>query len=347
MTRQIVLACLLAGAPRTALTAQSPEASRLSAPVSRLIDSMVAGDAFSGVVVVYEGGKPVLQRATGYADVATQRRNDLNTAFNLGSINKLFTQIAIRQLEAEGRISRDSTLGFYWPDYPNVDARKATIQQLLTHRAGLGGNIFGEPSRGTRASIRTNRDFLPLFVNEPMAFAPGTSQRYCNACYVVLGELVTRISGEEYSRYVARHIWQPAGMSRTGYFPKDSLPPNTAIGYMRPEGTAGGRHPNTALLPGRGSAAGGGYSTAGDLIRLLQAMRDGRIAAAGPTGIGVAGGAPGTNAVLDGLVMDRYDLVVLSNYDPPSAENVASAVRRMLGAPDDDGPSPSAPRATP
>ena len=127
--------------------------------------------------------------------------------------SKLFTQIAIRQLEAQGKISRDSTLGFYWPDYPNAEARKATIGQLLTHRAGLGGNIFGEPPHGTRASLRTNHDFLQLFVNEPLAFAPGTSQRYCNACYVVLGELVTRISGEKYSRYVARHILQPAGMT--------------------------------------------------------------------------------------------------------------------------------------
>lgn len=345
MTRQFVLAVALVAAAPAAAQGQSPP--DLGTRLSALVDSVAAADAFSGVVVVYEKDKPILQRATGYADLATERRNEVTTAFNLGSINKLFTQIAIRQLEAQGRISRDSTLGLYWPDYPNAEARKATIGQLLTHRAGLGGNIFGEPPRGTRASLRTNHDFLQLFANEPMAFAPGTSQRYCNACYVVLGELVTRISGEEYSRYVARHILQPAGMTRTGNFPRDSLPPNTAIGYMRPDGTSGARQPNTTLLPGRGSAAGGGYSTAEDLLKLLWAMRDGRIAAAGPSGVGVAGGAEGINAVLEGLVAGRFDVVVLSNYDPPSAERVARAIRRMLGAPDEDGPNRPARRATP
>lgn len=325
MSRQLFVATILELAASGVVAAQQSPGERIDA----LVQSAILADSFSGVVVVRDGQATIYELATGYADQGARRRNDLHTAFNLGSINKLFTTIAIRQLIQQGRIARDSTLGHYWPDYPNVEARKATVGQLLEHRAGLGGNIFDDPKGGTREQLRRNHDFLQLFAGQPMMFAPGTRRMYCNACYVVLGELVSRISGEEYSEYVRRHVWEPAGMSRTGYFPTDSLPPNTAIGYMRPEG-GGTRVANTDLLPGRGSAAGGGYSTAADLLRLLEAMRSGTIAATGNADVGVAGGAPGLNALMEGSVAGRYDIVVLSNFDPPSAERLGSAIRKLL-----------------
>jgi hypothetical protein len=104
-----------------------------------------------------------------------------------------------------------------------------------------------------------------------------------------------------------------------------------ATGYTRRDG---GARPNTGTLPGRGSAAGGGYSTAADLLRLVQALREGRIDAAPPPGIGVAGGAPGLNAVVEGAMPGGFDLVVLANVDPPGAERVARLVRIWLGAAD-------------
>ena len=342
-TLPIVAGLALIASTATSLNAQqqlSPAVSldQLAARLTATLDSLAGLNQFSGVVVLAKNGTPVFQRSVGMADREAARPNDLETAFNLGSINKVFTAIAIRQLAQAGKLDLDSTLARYWPDFPNADvARRVTIRELLQHRSGIGGNIFGEPPGGSRASIRRLADFLPLFVAEPLQFEPGSRQQYSNAGYVVLGLLVERLSGEDYYDYVRRHIYQPAGMRRTGHYAVDSLSPNTAIGYTRGGEDAPARAPlrrNTDLLPGRGSSAGGGYSTAGDLLRFLAALRANRILAGGPAGLGVAGGAPGLNAAVEGDLPGGYDLIVLANFDPPAAERVARLVRGWLGASD-------------
>ena len=311
----------------------------LIARLEHTVDSLAAADQFSGVVMLTRQGTPVFQRAWGMADREAHRPNNIETAFNLGSINKVFTATAIRQLVAAGRLEVDSLLGKYWPEYPNAAvATQVTIRQLLNHRSGIGGNIFDPPPGGTRHDVRHNNDYLPLFASEPLQFPPGTRQAYSNAGYVVLGLLVERLSGEDYYAYVDQHIYRPAGMTHTAAYPVDSLPPNTAIGYTRgeedaPPGAPLGR--NSDLLPGRGSAAGGGYSTAGDLARFLQALREKKIPGGPPPGIGAAGGTVGVNAVLEGDLPGGYDLIVLTNLDPPAAERVARLVRAWLGSGDD------------
>lgn len=146
-----------------------------------------------------------------------------------------------------------------------------------------------------------------------------------------------RLSGEDYYDYVRRHIYEPAGMTRAGYLAVDSLPASAALGYTHADGAGPGTtplHRNTSLLPGRGSAAGGGYASARDLLSFVQALRAGRIAAGPPSGVGIAGGAPGINAVLEGDLPGGLDLVVLANLDPPAAERVSRLVRGWLGARD-------------
>lgn len=319
------------------LLAQSPD---LPARLSKTIDSLAAAGEFSGVVLLAKDGAPLFERAYGFADRETRTPNTVETAFNLGSINKFFTQVAIRQLADAGKLNVDSTLARAWPDYPNHEvARRVTIRQLLQHRSGVGGNIFAAPPGKTRGDIRRLSDYLPLFVNEPLQFEPGTNQRYSNAGYIVLGLLIERLSGEDYYDYVRRHIFEPAAMTRTASWTVDALPPNTAKGYTtrRLDVETSGAVPgtNTEFLPGRGSSAGGGYSTAHDLLRLLNALRAGKIPG-GPQAstVGIAGGAPGLNATMEGDLAGGYDLIVLANLDPPAAERVSRIVRGWLGARD-------------
>lgn len=292
------------------------------------VDSLAKQDQFSGVVLVARNGVPEFERAYGMADREAGRRNDLETAFNLGSINKFFTATAIRQLAAAGKLTVDSTLARAWPDYPNQDvARRVTIRQILEHRSGIQGNIFGAPPGKTRREVRSLADYFELFKDQPLQFEPGSRQQYSNAGYIVLGLLVERLSGENYYAYVRGHIYERAGMTRTGSWPVDSLPPNTAFGYT---GDSWPRTRNSEILPGRGSSAGGGYSTAHDLLRLLNALRDNKIPAGPPSGIGIAGGAPGLNAALEGDLPGGYDVIVLANLDPPAAERVARLIRTAL-----------------
>ena len=308
-------------------TPTDPVVQRLAAH----LDALARSGEFSGVVLLARNGEPVLERAIGLADRERGVPNRVETSFNLGSLNKLFTQIAVRQLAERGLLDLDSSLAKYWPDYPNPDvARRVTIRQLLQHRSGIGEDIFASPAGGTRHDLRHNEDFLPLFVHRPLDFEPGSQQRYSNAGYVVLGALVQRLSGIDYYDYVREHVYEPAGMTETAHCPADSLPAHVAIGYTaRVEGT-NGLVANTELLPGRGSSAGGGYSTAHDLLRLLNALRAGAVPSGPPAGIGVGGGAGGLNAIVEGDLPGGYDLIVLANLDPPAAERIGETLRGWL-----------------
>lgn len=275
------------------------------------------------------------------ADREAGRANTLETSFNLGSINKLFTQIAIRQLAAAGKLDIDSSLARAWPDYPNADiARKVTIRQILEHRSGIQGNIFAAPPGKTRHDVVTLADYFDLIKNEPLQFEPGTQQQYSNAGYIVLGLLIERLSGENYFEYINKHIYEPAGMNQTGSWRIDRWPANTAIGYTKGGEAAPPDAPltrNTDFLPGKGSSAGGGYSTAHDLLRLMNALRAHKIPNAPEPGqVGVAGGAPGLNAGLEGDLGGIYDVIVLANLDPPAAGRVSRLIRASLGF--DTGP---------
>lgn len=329
MKLNVILALGLVSAAGAQQPSPIPEA-ELVRRIGTTTDSLARLDEFSGIVLLAKNGAPVFEKAYGFADREAKKPNTMETAFNIGSINKLFTSIAIRQLAAEGKLHLDSTLATYWPDYPNADvARKVTIRQIMQMRSGIGGDIFAAPPGKTRHAVRHNRDYLQLFVDRPLNFEPGSRQQYSNAGYVVLGMLVERLSGLDYYRYVQERIYQPAGMTRTGHWRVDSLPAGTAIGYTREDGPL---ERNTASLPGRGSAAGGGYTTAYDLMRFMTALRAKKVAAAPDAGnVGIAGGAGGLNGVLEGDLPGGYDLIVLANMDPPAAERVSRIIRGWLG----------------
>ncbi len=321
-----------------ALPGKALARSELIARLRALTDSLAKAGQFSGVVSLSKRGAAVFERAYGEAERTRHTPNTLETGFNIGSINKIFTTIAIQQLAATGKLQLDSSLAKAWPDYPNADvARKVTLRQILEHTSGITGNIFALAGLATPGQIRHNRQVLAAIANTPLAFTPGSRNQYSNAGFVVLGGLIERVSGEDYYAYIQTHIYAPAGMTRSGHFVNDSLPARTAIGYTHggPGATASAPlSDNTGILPGRGTSAGGGYTTLGDLKRFLAALRGQKIAAGPPPGIGIAGGSPGVNAIIEGDLPGEYDLIILSNFDPPSAERIASRVREWLGVRD-------------
>ena len=334
----------------------------VAAAAHAVLQSKAMAGEFSGVVLIAHDGKPFFHEAVGLAerDFAVPNRPD--TKFNLGSINKAFTQVAIAQLAEQGKLSFSDTIRKHIPDYPNAAADKITIQQLVTMTSGLG-DIFGEKYDAMpKDRLRSLADFLPLFVNEPLLFEPGTGRRYSNAGYIVLGLIVEKVSGERYYDYVRRHVFAPVGMTDTDAWAQDAIVPNRAVGYTRQESRGGAadktERANIYALPGRSSSAGGGYSTALDLLRFDQALRGDKLlsaaygdwffsgkasppapgakpAASRPAersgGFGIAGGTAGVNAVLETDLDTGYTIVVLSNLDPPSAESVGRTMRELLG----------------
>jgi D-alanyl-D-alanine carboxypeptidase len=313
-------------APITA--AMSPD--QMRAPLERYLAALVKEDRFAGVVLIARDGQPVFQQAFGLADRANGRANTTATRFNIGSINKSFTQLAIGQLVAAGRVALTDPLGKFFPDYPQAVSRAATIEQLLNHRGGIA-DFFGPAfSAAAKDRFRSNADYFRLVGSLPPLFAPGAKSQYCNGCYIALGAIVEQVSGMPYERYIADKVFAPAGMAHAGFLQTDAIEPDLANGYTRRvDGATAGLRSNVMLHGSSGSAAGGSYATAADLLAFVNARRDGRL----PRDSGmmqVAGGAPGTNASLQ--TEGRWTVVVLSNLDPPSGEQVGEAIMAPLAA---------------
>jgi D-alanyl-D-alanine carboxypeptidase len=315
--------------------------------VRRLVEGSTQTDAFSGTLLISRGADIVWQGAFGLANAAERVPNRMDTRFDVGSIVKSFTRVAIAQLVDAHKLAPSDTVGKYLPDYPNATVReKVTIAQLLDMRSGIGDIFTPRFDQTPKATIRTLRDYLPLFANDPLKFAPGTGEAYSNGGYIVLGLIIEKITGQSYYDYVQRHVFEPAGMQTCTFGLRDGHDPGTAIGYTRRDGgtRSGGakRRPNLDLMPARGSSAGSAECSAGDLLRYAEALGAGRLvspATARRLDIGggemaIAGGAPGLNASLETGVTGaggiRYTVVVLSNYDPPSATDLARRIGALL-----------------
>jgi len=320
------------------LSGPSINKKELIARIQIYLENSTKNDLFSGVVLLAEGDKILFHEAFGLASREYNAANQLDTRFNLGSINKLFTRIAIGQLLEQGRLSLDDTIGKFLPNYPNQEAaRKVTIRQLLDMTSGIG-DFFGEKYMQTpKDKIRNLEDYLPFFAHDSLLFEPGKDRVYSNGGYIILGLIVAKTSGMDYFEYVREHIYKPAGMSQTGHLQADSIVDNVASGYTHDgdDDEVGGNNlvlkNNIYTRPGRGSSAGGGYSTVDDLNRFALAIYDGKLLGdigkewfAGPQAY--AGGAPGINAELDLNPVSGWTLVVLANGDPPMANKIARKI---------------------
>jgi D-alanyl-D-alanine carboxypeptidase len=297
-------------------------------------------DEFSGVVLVARHGKVLLQKGWGLANRETGAPVTLDTRFRIGSMNKMFTAVATLQLVEAGKLKLDDPIGKYLPDYPNKDvASKVTVRHLLTHTGGTG-DIFGPDFEKNRLTLREHGDYLKLYGSRGLDHEPGAEFRYSNYGFVLLGALIEKVTGMSYYDYVRAKVFQPAGMTSTASLAENENVPNRSIGYTKDNGKW---VPNTGTLPWRGTSAGGGYSTAGDLLRFAQALESGKLiskaslaAATTPykehygfgfgiqgegalRGYGHGGGAPGMNGELRIFPQLGTVVISLSNLDPPAA----------------------------
>lgn len=305
--------------------------------VEGYLDKTVEADEFSGAVLIAKNDKPIYEKAFGLADKDKNIPNRTDTKFNLGSINKIFTQVAVQQLVEQGKISLEDKLGKYLPDYPNAEAReKVTVRHLLTMTSGIG-DIFGENYLKTpKKNLRNIKDFIPLFSGEPLAFEPGMKNQYSNGGYILLGAIIEKVSGKNYYDYMYENIFNPLGMTDTKFYESDKPTPNVAEGYTKNSPNQidkNRRQNNFDTRPARGSSAGGGYSTLADMLKFSLALQNGKVHLPNQqnfSGIGIAGGAPGINAMLEVMPQSGYTIVVLSNYDPPSAGTVSKELRNLV-----------------
>jgi CubicO group peptidase (beta-lactamase class C family) len=348
------------GAPRLA------DDAALAAALERYAARLAEHEVFSGAVLVAREGHPVFARAYGAADREPPTPNTLETRFELASLSKLFTAVAVAQLVERGRLSFDASVAAMLPDYPNPElGRRITVHHLLTHTSGLPDFYRNGKFRQLEDSIRTLSDFWRTFALDSLWSEPGARYDYSNSNYILLGSIIERASGMLFEDYVHRHIFEAAGMASTCYCEPGA--PMYATPHSRyTAGFGPGRRavierwvevPAGAKRPG--APAGGGISTAGDLSRFAQALVEHRLLSPRMTDVVLApkvtmddGGRrgygfevydwPGTRMVghggnfwgtmsqIDIYPESGYTVVVLSNNDASGGEAIRNWTRRML-----------------
>ncbi len=334
--------------------------SELIASLRHHLDEAVSADTFSGAILLAKNGKPLFAEAYGLADREHHIPNSLNTRFRMGSMNKMFTAVAVLQLASVGKLSFDAPLRSYLPNYPNAElASKVTISELLSHTGGTG-DFFGPEFTSHRLELRQHEDYIALFGNRPVRFEPGSRFEYSNYGFLILGAVINKVSGQNYYDYVRDHVYGPAGMTSTGSEPEGQRVPDLSIGYTKGEGDSWQR--NTFLLPYRGTSAGGGYTTVRDLLRFANSLRENRLLDAYYTNLlttgrvdmplggryaygfqdrrvngshcfGHSGGSPGMNSELDVCQNSTYTVAVLANMDPEAAGHTAEFIVNRLPSP--------------
>lgn len=328
----------------------------LEAFVKKLADA----DVFSGAVLLAKDGVVLYKGAFGMANKDFDAPNRVDTKFNLGSMNKMFTSVSIAQLVEKGKLSYDDPLSKFIPDFPDKEsAQKIKIKHLLSHTAGLGGYFSQKWSERSRADLRTVDDMMNLAKSEEkLLFEPGSKWQYSNTGMLVLGKVIEIVSGQSYYDYVRENIFKPAGMTNTDCYELDKVNRNLAVGYDKTYTDSGTTFTNNIFMHVmRGGPQGGGYSTVGDLLNFERALRSGKLVSAdtlkqlttskpelnspgygfgfevsNEAGVfGHSGGFPGINSNLDIVRDSGWTAIVMSNYSR-GGQPVIQKMRTMVSS---------------
>ncbi len=312
------------------------------AEIKTFLDNLKPND-FSGTILVAHKDKITEKRAFGLASIEYGIKNNVETKFNIASISKMITAVAILQLYEQGKLKLNVSIGEYLSDYPNNLVRDSiTIHQLLTHTSGLNNFYVADIKKIRNSEYKKISDFVPLFVNDTLLSKPGTKYDYSGTGFVILGLIIEKVSGKNYYDYVKDNIFKPAGMSNTTELEIDSIVSNKASGYTSMFGESKILKKNDYYLT-KASPAGFHYSTVSDLFNFSKALRNEKLLKKETAelmfepkvkgyntnlGYGIdidlrynqiiqghSGGWYGIHSELMDFMKDNYTIVILSNID--------------------------------
>ena len=298
---------------------------------------------FSGTVLVAHRDSIIHHSAHGLSSIEYDSKNQLNTRFNIASITKLFTAVAALQLHEKGMIDINKTVGTYLEDYPTAMVRDSVLlHQLLSHTSGLQP-FYDQPYLDSgKLLYREVEDYLPLILQDSLAFDPGSGYQYTGAGFVVLGLIIEKVSGLNYYDFVSQNIFKKSGMKHTAAIEMDSIVKEKASGYTTLFGANNYLKRNDYYLS-KASPGGSHFSTAYDLFLFSRSLRDGTLIQSetfdlmlrpqtwgyntllglgidiehryDETMIGHSGGWFGVRTELIDFLSSQYTVVVLSNID--------------------------------
>jgi CubicO group peptidase (beta-lactamase class C family) len=258
---------------------QTPGAANqdIAPKINEYMDALVRAGKFNGSILVAREGKVLVSKGYGMANYELDVPNTPQTKYRLGSITKPFTAMAIMLLQERGKLGVQDSICKYVAECP-AGWQQITIHHLLSHTSGLAKHDKAGDYLKTAMIPMTLTQLIDGFKSKPADFKPGEKFDYNNNGYILLGHVIEKVSGQSYEVFLKENIFTPLRMMDTGYDNHDQIIKNRASGYVRQSDRVGGELYNAAYADmSQQLSAGGLYSTTGDLMRLDQALYDGKI----------------------------------------------------------------------
>ena len=234
---------------------------------------------FRGNAYIIKDGDVLLNYSGGFADLANEIPNTIDTRFASASMGKSFVAVGILQLIEAKKLGFEDAIGSILDfDLKQIDPN-VTVRQLLNHTSGVP-DYFDESVMDDYEAlwtdypnyrIRHNRDMLPLFIDKPMMYDRGEKFQYNNSGYVLLAMIIEKITGTDFDVYLKQNVFDRCGMSNTGYYSFDKLPAKCANSYIYCSDTDDYRT-NIYSVGAKGTGDGGVFVTVGDIVKFWKGL---------------------------------------------------------------------------
>ena len=239
------------------------------------IMALTANDKFSGCIQISTRDECLFKESYGYASRAYMIENNIDTKFNIASVGKSITSVAILHLAEKGILDLFVPITRYCDSIiPKIISDKITIQHLLTHTSGLGDFFNNVYSSSYQTAYLELNDFKKIIKDSQISFEPGSKQAYSNLGYLLLGFIIQNMANTDYYNYIEKNIFEKAGMNDSGFWFYDEVLENAATAYffddMYKKWRCFANRPSA-----RGTSCGGCYSTVGDLTKFMNALFNG------------------------------------------------------------------------
>lgn len=261
------LAMLLAG---TAASAQD------TASMATVVTAAADSKEYMGTALVAQGDCVLFDEAYGLANLEWDIANTTDTRFRIGSVTKQFTAVSILLLQQDGKLDIDAPIGTYLEDAPDTWNAIST-RQLMNHTSGIPNITSFEDFYSWKFQPSTLDALIARFSDKPLDFAPGSKWAYSNSGYMLLAEIIEKVSGQKLADFMQRRIFDPLEMADTGADVTSTILPHRASGYSpSSEGIVNAEYVHMSIPQGGGNL----YSTTADMLKWQRSLFGGRLLSA-------------------------------------------------------------------
>jgi len=258
---------------------QSTSNNELENNIDGLFESYSYYNRFIGSVLISKDDHIIYQKSFGYADIDNHKKNTKNSIFSIASVTKPLTAAGIMKLVEDGKLTLETPISTFFPNFIPFFSKKITVRHLLNHSSGMQANVGRIDDQGNGVMPGENpitlNELFDEFKDSKLKFEPGTGYEYNNFGYSLLAYIIEKVSGQSYADYMEEAIFKPANMKNTAVntYKKLNQRAFTHIGLGMDEFKRLSFPIHQSWIIGAGNI----NSTTGDLYNFMEALENGTL----------------------------------------------------------------------